>query len=193
MELPSCLDCKYADQGHPCRKADGTFDYAKVAQAVVLCGRTFAEDGEVLDAGARELHAWANDCAYEIEQDYPHLLMPLIVATMDACETPRDAAYIAAGPLENAVVKHGPVLIDKIEALAARSPKFRYFLSAIWGERSADPAVWARVSSAVGSVGVMDTDGRGPAGVDNVTVLTEAEATLLMRERVSDAAKGVVL
>jgi hypothetical protein len=192
MELPSCLDCKYADQGHPCRKADGTFDFAKVAHAVVRYGRTVSEDGEDEgnhDAKEREAHAWASDCAYEVEQDFPHLLLPLIVAAMDASETPGDAAYIAAGLLENAVIKHGPQLIDKIEGFASRSGKFRYFLSAIWGERSTDPAVWERVCEAVGSHGLKDTDGRGPSSGGELTVLTEEQATALLKERVSDAAR----
>ncbi len=188
MELPSCLDCKYSDQGHPCRKADGSFDFAKVANGVVRYGRTFARDGENLDAAARDTNAWASDCAYEVEQDYPHLLLPLIVAAMDACETPQDAAYISAGLLENAVVKHGPALIGKIEELTRRSPKFRYFLSAIWGQRSADPAVWSRVCAAVGSTGVMDRDERCPTDGGIVSALSEEHATALMAERVAVAA-----
>jgi hypothetical protein len=193
MELPSCLDCKYDDQGHPCRKADGAFDFAKVAEAVVRYGRTFSRAGDNHDPVERETHAWASDCAYEIEQDYPQLLMPLVVAAMDAAETPGDAAYIAAGLLENAVTKHGPRLIDRIEALAAVSAKFRYFLSAIWGERHTDPAVWARICKAVGSGGVMDDDGRCPSDGTPVTPLTEAQAAALMKERVADAARGLVL
>jgi hypothetical protein len=193
MELPSCLDCKYAEQGHPCRKADGSFDFVKVAHAVVCYGRTFSEDGDNHDAKERETHAWASDCAYEVEQDYPHLLLPLIVAAMDASDTPGDAAYIAAGLLENAITKHGPLLIDKIEALAAHSAKFRYFLSAIWGERSTDPAIWARVCKAVGSTGVMHTDGRGPSSGGNLTVLTGEQATAMLKERVTDAARHLGL
>ena len=186
MDLPSCLDCKYDDQGHPCRRADGTFDFNKVARAVVLYGRTFAADGDNLDAAGREAHAWAGDCAYEVEQDYPHLLLPLVAAAMDASETPRDAAYVAAGLLENAVTKHGALLIDKIEALAARSAKFRYFLSAIWGERSTDPAVWARVCKVVGSKGVMDGDGHCPNDGGPLQPVPEDQIPALLKERVSD-------
>jgi hypothetical protein len=193
MDLPSCLDCKYDDQGHPCRKPDGSFDFAKVAFAVVRYGRTFSRAGDNHDPVERETHAWASDCAYEVEQDYPHLLMPLIVAAMDASETSGDASYIAAGLLENAVTKHGPQLIDKIEALASRSAKFRYFLSAIWGEAHTDPAVWARVCKAVGSKGVMDTDGRCPSDGAPVTPLTEAQALTLIKQRVADAAQGLDL
>ena len=193
MELPDCLDCKYSDAGHPCRLPDGRFDFPKVGAAIVAYGRTFAVDGENLDEEARATHAWASDCGYEVEQDYPHLLLPLIVAAMDACETPGDAAYVAAGPLENAVVKHGPVLIGQIEALAAQSAKFRYFLSAIWGQSHTDPEVWARVCKAVGSHGRMDTDGRGPWDGSPITVLNDDQAIELLNERVGPAAIRVGL
>jgi hypothetical protein len=188
MDLPSCLDCKYSDQGHPCRNADGTFNFAKVADGVVRYGRTLAIDGENLDPAARDVHAWASDCAFEVEQDYSQLLLPLIVAAMDASETPQDAAYVAAGMLENAVVNHGPALIGQIEELARRSPKFRYFLSAIWGQGSADAEVWSRVCAAVGSTGVMDDDVRSPASGRSAVVLSEKDATALLKERVSVAA-----
>lgn len=189
MDLPSCLDCKYADQGYPCHTASGSYDFAKVGTAVVLYGRTFAEDNaEGFDAAEREKYAWAGDCSFEVEQDYPHLLMPLIVAAMDACETPRDAAFVAAGLVENAVLKHGPLVIGTIEKLAAVSPKFRYVLSGIWARANADPDVWARVCQAAGSNGLMDTDGRGPSNGEPVTALSDADATALMKERVAPTA-----
>jgi hypothetical protein len=186
MELPNCLDCKYAEQGFPCHTAGGKFDFAKVGTAVVLHGRTFEVDGENLDPARRDEHAWAADCAFEVEQDFPHLLMPLTVAAMDACETPRDATYVAAGLLEGAVIKHGPLLIGEIEALAKHSAKFRYFLSALWGQMRTDPDVWARVCVAVGSHGLMDDDARCPSAGHPVTVLTDAEARALLKTRIAD-------
>jgi hypothetical protein len=193
MELPSCLDCKYADQGHPCRKADGSFDFEKVAHAVVLYGRTFGADDDDFNPAERAKYAWAGDCSFEVEQDYPHLLLPLVVAAMDASETPGDAAYIAAGLLENAVANHGPLLIGKIEALAARSPKFRYFLSAIWGQRRTGPTVWARVCKAVGSIGVMDGDERCPSDGGTLVPVADGAVAALLRERVADVARALAL
>jgi hypothetical protein len=193
MPLPDCFHCKYDEAGYPCRKADGAFDFDKVAVALVAHGRTFADDFEGDAEAARETTDWVSDCEFEVTEDHPDLLLGLTVAAIDACETLQDAAYVAAGPLENAVVKHGPLLIDKIEALAKRSAKFRYFLSAIWGERNTDPKVWARVCKAVGNKGRMDTDGRGPWDGEPVTVLEIDDALALLKsERVSDAAKGLI-
>lgn len=184
MELPNCLDCKYSEQGFPCHTAAGEYDFAKVARAVVLHGRTFSEGGDNLDPQARDEHAWASDCAYEVEQDFPHLLLPLTVAALDACDTPRDAAYVAAGLLENAVVKHGAALVGDIEKLAGRSAKFKYALSGIWGRANTDPDVWARVCAAVGNVGHMDTDGRGPSNGQPVTALTDEEAADILQQSI---------
>ena len=157
MDLPNCLDCKYSDQGFPCHTAAGNYDFAKVARAVVLHGRTFSEAGDNLDAQMRDDHAWASDCAYEVEQDYPHLLLPL-------------------------TVKHGPALVGEIEKLAASSAKFKYALSGIWGRANTDPDVWARVCAAVGNEGVMDTDGRGPSNGEPVTALTDEGAADVLQQ-----------
>jgi hypothetical protein len=193
MSMPQCFHCKYGNEGYPCRNADGSFNFAKVGTAILAHGRTFADTFEGDEEAARTELEWASDCEFEVAEDYPDLLLQLTVAAMDACETTADAAYIAAGLLENSVVKHGPALIGKIELVAARSAKFRYFLSAIWGERNADPAVWARVCSAVGTRERMDTDERGASDGRPATVLTDTEATELIRtERVADAARGLI-
>ncbi len=193
MSLPQCFHCKYGEEGYPCRKADGSFDFAKVGTAVLAHGRTFADGFDGDEEAVRADLEWASDCEFEVAEDYPDLLLQLAVTAMDACETPADAAYIAAGLLENSVVKHGPALIGKIELVAARSAKFRYFLSAIWGQRNADPAVWARVCKAVTNTGRMDTDGRGPWDGQPVKVLTDEEATELIKtERVAEIARGLI-
>jgi hypothetical protein len=189
--LPSCIGCTYDDRGYPCRNADGTLNFTRIAAAMLAQGRLYA-GGEPDDA-ALEPYRWASDCEFDIEQDHPELLLCLVVAAMDVCVTSRDAAFIAAGPVETAVVKHGPVLIDRLEALAERSAKVRYFLSAIWGETRADPSVWARIAKAAGSEGRMDTDGRTPSTGEPVTVLDEAAATQLMTERVVPLARQLGL
>lgn len=193
MPLPECFHCKYGEAGFPCRRADGSFDFEKTGAAIVAIGRTFADDFDGDAEAVREELDWASDCEYEINQDHPDMLLGLTAGAMDACENPRDAAFVAAGPLENAVVKHGPLLIGKIEILAARSAKFRYFLSAIWGQSRCDPDVWARVCKAVGHEGIMDTEGRGPSDGAHVNALDDGEAlALILKERVGEAARGVI-
>ncbi len=193
--LPDCFDCKYGGGEHPCRKPDGSFDFDKVASAIVARARAYqvADEpgGEVAEDAATD---WVTDCEYETVEDHPQLLVRLIVATMDACETPQDAAFVAAGLIENAMVKHGPKLIDQVEALAAKSPKFSYILSGMWSQGgSVDKDVWARIGRAVSSRPRMSDDGRGPADGSPVVVLEEDQAIALMRERVTEAARALEL
>jgi hypothetical protein len=190
--LPDCFDCKYGGLDHPCRTADGSFDVAKVAAAIVAVGRAYqAADRENAGTDAVVIDdaiAWVTDCEYETIEDHPQLLIPLIVAAMDACETPMDAAFVAAGLIENAVVKHGPALIDALEALATASPKASYILSGIWSQRGSVAAdVWTRIGRAVARHPRMSSDGRGPHDGTPVTVLDENQAMALMKERVSEA------
>jgi hypothetical protein len=146
------------------------------------------------DAVIDDSISWVTDCEYETTEDHPHLLVPLIVAAMDACETPADASFVAAGLVENAVVKHGPAIIDQLEALAVLSPKASYILSGIWSQSgSVDPGVWARIGRSVAKHPRMSSDGRGPHDGSLVTVLDETEACALMKERVGEAAKSLSL
>lgn len=193
--LPDCFECKYGALGHPCRTGDGAFDFDKVAAAIIGVARAYqaADDtgGEALLGDDIE---WVTDCEYEAVEDHPCLLMPLIVAAMDACETPADASFVAAGLIENAVVKHGPALIDQLEALAVASPKASYILSGIWSQRgSVDAVVWARIGRAVAKHPRMSSDGRGPHDGGTVTVLDESAAFALMRDRVSETARAISL
>lgn len=193
--LPDCFECKYGEMGHPCRAGDGAFDFAKVAAAIVGVARAYqAADVTGGEAVIGDDIAWVTDCEYETIEDHPQLLLPLIVAAMDACETPADASFVAAGLIENAVVKHGPVLIDRLEALAVASPKASYILSGIWSQRgSVDEAVWTRIGRAVAKHPRMSSDGRGPHDGGTVTVLDEAAACALMRESVSETARAISL
>ncbi len=193
--LPDCFECKYGSLGHPCRSAEGGFDFAKVAAAIVAVARAYqAADETGREAVVNDSIGWVTDCEYETTEDHPHLLMPLIVAAMDACETPADASFVAAGLVENAVVKHGPAIIHQLEALAVLSPKASYILSGIWSQSgSVDPGVWARIGRAVAKHPRMSSDGRGPHDGSPFTVLDGSAASALMKERVGEAARGLSL
>jgi len=189
MTLPECFDCKYGGEPHPCRNADGTYDFRKVATALVERGRLFGVDGSEPDATMLDETAWVTDCEFDLVEDHPKLIVPLTLAAINACETPEDAAYVAAGLLETALSKHGPAMIGDIEQLAARSAKVRYTLSGVWSHGgSIDAEVWKRLGQAIGSGPRMSDDGRSSYDGSEFTVLDEAQAKALMRERVGDDA-----
>ncbi len=189
MNLPDCFDCKYGGELHPCRNADGGYDFGKVAKALVARGRIFGADGGEPDPASLEETSWVTDCEFELVEDHPGLVVPLAVAAIDACETPEDAAYVAAGLLESALAKHGPAIIGDIEGVAAHSAKVRYVLSGVWSHGgSIDAEVWKRLGRAIGPGPRMSDDGRSSYDGSAFTVLDEAQARALMRERVGDSA-----
>lgn len=183
-ELPECFACSFKDQGFPCRRADGALDLEKIARAIVEGRKAFITD--VIDEEIEARTRWASDCAFEIEEHHADLVLALVIAAMDACETVEDAAYVAAGVVETMVVKHGATLIDSIELLASHSPKFRFILSGIWSQNSVAPEIWARIGRAVGGGGRMSDDGRGPWDGNPVTVLSDDDAREVLKERVAD-------
>jgi hypothetical protein len=60
------------------------------------------------------------------------------------CEDDIEKAILAAGPLEDLLVAHGPLFIDRIEALAASDSGFRELLAGVWRNTIAPP-VWERL------------------------------------------------
>lgn len=189
VALPECYRCQFDEQGYPCRRADGRgLDYGKIARDIVRAGRAFAAKNidEALYAEAR----WASDCEFEIENENPEHILPLAISAIDACETLGDAAYVAAGIVENMMVKHGPRVISDVERLASKSAKFRYVLSGIWSQGvSIDKGVWERIGIAISRGGRMSNDGRGAWDGNPVTVLDDKAAEALLKESVTDAAR----
>lgn len=189
--LPDCFDCKYGGLEHPCRTAAGTFDFAKVAKGILEVGRAHGaaiedtrepEIGEDLD--------WVSDCEYETIEDHPQLLVPLITAAIDACATGQDAGFIAAGLIENALVKHGRHIIGDLETLAARSPKVRFVLSGVWRQGGGvTEDVWQRLKAAVAEGPVMEADDpRNPGfGLPAERVASEQDVANLLMAKLSSA------
>lgn len=190
--LPECYGCEFDGKGHPCRAADGNLDYEKIARAYVESRKAYVTDE--IDEAIVERTRWASDCAFEIEENHPGELFALVLVAMDVCRDLEDAAFVAAGLVENMLVKHGPELIDAVETMAQGSSKFRYILSGVWSQNgSVDADVWARVGRAVAEGGRMSNDGRGAWDGSPVTVLDDAAAMSLLQESVTGAARRLGL
>lgn len=194
LALPECFDCRFNAAGHPCVGADGQLDYAHIAAAYLAnYRRTRAErDAEAASEGRwnedgmplPNPDAWSFDCAYEIAQSHPEHLLRFLVAGMDACKTSAEVAYFAAGPVEDALDKHGAALIDRLELMAQRSAKVRYFLSGVWGARRIEPAVWSRIEAVIARSVRMDDDPRTPAHDKGGRIASETDVAKLLEERV---------
>ena len=56
-------------------------------------------------------------------------------------------ALLAAGPMEELLVYHGPAIIEQVEEKAAHQPKFRRLLGGVW-KNAIEEGIWARVCKA---------------------------------------------
>jgi hypothetical protein len=77
---------------------------------------------------------WATDEVEALVRRDPDSAWPLMLEMIRLADNDQVLAYIAAGPLENLVVLHGPHVIDRIEAWAAADGKFRRALTGVWVE-----------------------------------------------------------
>jgi hypothetical protein len=58
-------------------------------------------------------------------------------------------AHLAAGPLEDLLVRHGPAFIERVYGTACKEPVFRKMLGAVWRNSIAEP-VWQRLKQIAG-------------------------------------------
>jgi hypothetical protein len=88
---------------------------------------------------------WAFEAMHALVDESPgdawEIVRDLIAETVDDTVL----AYIAAGPLEELIVRHGALLIDAIEATAARDARMCRALVGVWGHERMSPDVRRRI------------------------------------------------
>lgn len=92
--------------------------------------------------------AWTASVVFELTRAHPHLGLAATRAALAACDRPEDVAVVAAGPLEDLIADHGPALIDTVETLAERAPRFAYALTGVWPQGKEGTLLWARIEAA---------------------------------------------
>ena len=78
------------------------------------------------------------DLDWELPRDNPRLCLDSILQVLSRIPSdPADRHFqvLAAGPLEDLLVHHGPSFVDEIDTLARRSPSFRMLLNGAWTSR----------------------------------------------------------
>jgi hypothetical protein len=90
---------------------------------------------------------WAFDEFLDVMDADPERAWMLTMALIQRAPDAASISYVAAGPLEDILVKYGTQFIDRIETQSRRDPKFRQALCDVWGvpKQIAD-----RVDKAVG-------------------------------------------
>jgi hypothetical protein len=76
----------------------------------------------------------------------PEEAWPIIVAAIELTGDDDTLAALGAGDLETLVVNYGPAFIDRIEAEAQTSERFRRALKFVWASTS---SVWPRIEAVV--------------------------------------------
>lgn len=84
---------------------------------------------------------------WDLVRKDPELVWEVILEVLGLIDPqPQNPLFqsLAAGPVEDLLVHHGPVFIDRVEELARRDPKFNLLLGGVWnGGFSTD--VWGRL------------------------------------------------
>ena len=84
---------------------------------------------------------------YDVVHEEPEVAWPAILQILQQELTEDQMAVLAAGPLEDLLVVHGPEFIDRVESEAARNPRFNHLLGGVW-KNEIEPDIWQRVQKA---------------------------------------------
>lgn len=72
--------------------------------------------------------------------------LALVSALVDGAETDDDVGLVGAGPLEDLLVCHGATMVDELDDLARRNPRFAEAMSGVWwSAEAAGPQVTAKL------------------------------------------------
>ncbi|MEO8242953.1 MAG: DUF6869 domain-containing protein [bacterium] len=126
IRQPECLDCQHG-QKHPFRR-DGVLDPEWLATAYLK------HIGEPEPQNASDDGFWAWECSRELSQSWPDQCLQFVQWCLRDLTGPHQASVVAAGPLEDLIALHGGAVIDRIEALARQSDRYRYLLSGVWAQ-----------------------------------------------------------
>jgi hypothetical protein len=83
-------------------------------------------------------------------RDDPERAWPIICEVIRRISADDILAYVAAGPLEDLLVHHPHVFIDRVESLAKEDAHFRRAVSGVWGWDSIPDHVRQRLDAVLG-------------------------------------------
>jgi hypothetical protein len=118
-----------------------------VATYVERFTRTFKADAEGIireHNGATKENFWAFEELDEICRQDPSLALDFILDILRTPHVDSVTEILAAGPLEDILMRFSPTIIGRIESLARQDPSFRDLLGGVW-TNGMDPEVLARV------------------------------------------------
>lgn len=96
------------------------------------------------DSTESEPYFWAFKEMTDLSHQKPDVALAVILEILKITDEDRTLAVLAAGPLEELIVRHGKQLIDNIINLAMSNKKFYDLLQGIWGN-DIDKDVWQKI------------------------------------------------
>jgi Family of unknown function (DUF6869) len=78
-------------------------------------------------------YGWAVTYLDDLVRSDPDEALTLTLTLIDASNSDAYLAYIAAGPLEVLLQKHGPAVIARVDEESRKNAKVRLALSGVWG------------------------------------------------------------
>ena len=90
-------------------------------------------------AGKREEDRWAWEAVETLVDEDPEAAWRITCMLVDKTSSDDELAFVAAGPLEDLLKKHGPSLIDRVEEESRENARLQLALSGVWGIQPSDP------------------------------------------------------
>jgi hypothetical protein len=87
---------------------------------------------------------YAVEMAFDLADDDPEILWRLILAILSKDQSTKVLENLSAGPMEDLLVKHGTLIITRVEQQAKADPAFASLLGGVWKNRMSDD-IWDRV------------------------------------------------
>jgi hypothetical protein len=94
-------------------------------------------------------HFWACELVDDLVRSDPEAAWPLILELVRRSQSDDLLANVAAGPLEDLLVRHGEAFIERVERQAQADRRFRKCLRGVWGWSAIPKDVQARIQAAV--------------------------------------------
>jgi hypothetical protein len=82
---------------------------------------------------------WAWDAVESLINRDPDEAWKISCMLVNKASSDEALAFVAAGPLEDLLKKHGSKVIERVEAESTSNPRLQLALSGVWGIEPADP------------------------------------------------------
>ena len=89
---------------------------------------------------------WSSMLLDDLVENFPEEAFDVVLEIMKLDRSIPIVGAIAAGPIEDLLVRHGSLIITKVEQHAKASHKFASMLGGVW-KRDMDDSIWMRLTT----------------------------------------------